>query len=125
MIVFDLCCAAGDHRFEAWFASSDGFADQQARGLIACPVCGDSAVKKAAMAPRVGAKSNQAAIAPVSKTTDPEPGPELVRKLLAGIAAKQRSEEHTSELQSLMRISYAVFCLQKKEHTQNTNHIAA
>src|SRR3546814_10588031 len=29
----------------------------------------------------------------------------------------QRSEEHTSELQSLMRISYAVFCLQKKKHT--------
>src|SRR3546814_3285522 len=29
-----------------------------------------------------------------------------------------RSEEHTSELQSLMRISYAVFCLQKKTHTQ-------
>src|SRR3546814_7055456 len=29
-----------------------------------------------------------------------------------------RSEEHTSELQSLMRISYAVFCLQKKKHTQ-------
>src|SRR3546814_5856139 len=28
-----------------------------------------------------------------------------------------RSEEHTSELQSLMRISYAVFCLQKKQHT--------
>src|SRR3546814_9295155 len=31
----------------------------------------------------------------------------------------QRSEEHTSELQSLMRISYAVFCLKKKK--QNTN----
>src|SRR3546814_9261299 len=28
-----------------------------------------------------------------------------------------RSEEHTSELQSLMRISYAVFCFQKKKHT--------
>src|SRR3546814_1507552 len=28
-----------------------------------------------------------------------------------------RSEEHTSELQSLMRISYAVFCLKKKKHT--------
>src|SRR3546814_7913763 len=40
----------------------------------------------------------------------------------------QRSEEHTSELQSLMRISYAVFCLKKKKkHKQykynNTNHI--
>src|SRR3546814_4233797 len=32
----------------------------------------------------------------------------------------QRSEEHTSELQSLMRISYAVFCLKKK--TQNTTN---
>src|SRR3546814_1382803 len=29
-----------------------------------------------------------------------------------------RSEEHTSELQSLMRISYAVFCLKKKTHTK-------
>src|SRR3546814_8328137 len=34
-----------------------------------------------------------------------------------------RSEEHTSELQSLMRISYAVFCLKKKKNTQTTNTI--
>src|SRR3546814_3464274 len=32
-----------------------------------------------------------------------------------------RSEEHTSELQSLMRISYAVFCLKKKKHNSNNN----
>src|SRR3546814_9350109 len=32
---------------------------------------------------------------------------------------KSRSEEHTSELQSLMRISYAVFCLKKKTSNQN------
>src|SRR3546814_10458649 len=32
-----------------------------------------------------------------------------------------RSEEHTSELQSLMRISYAVFCLKKKKKQKNTN----
>src|SRR3546814_4437414 len=31
----------------------------------------------------------------------------------------ERSEEHTSELQSLMRISYAVFCLKKKTHTES------
>src|SRR3546814_9355930 len=35
--------------------------------------------------------------------------------------AHGRSEEHTSELQSLMRISYAVFCLKKKHNTQNTH----
>src|SRR3546814_2326782 len=35
-----------------------------------------------------------------------------------------RSEEHTSELQSLMRISYAVFCLKKKKtHTKQESHI--
>src|SRR3546814_4676549 len=37
----------------------------------------------------------------------------LVRDVVVGIL---RSEEHTSELQSLMRISYAVFCLKKKKH---------
>src|SRR3546814_1305794 len=34
-----------------------------------------------------------------------------------------RSEEHTSELQSLMRISYAVFCLKKKKNITLKNHI--
>src|SRR3546814_8154601 len=37
------------------------------------------------------------------------------------IAHRRRSEEHTSELQSLMRISYAVFCLKKKTHTKTTS----
>src|SRR3546814_4659271 len=37
--------------------------------------------------------------------------------------ADLRSEEHTSELQSLMRISYAVFCLKKKTNTHNKQHI--
>src|SRR3546814_4890024 len=35
---------------------------------------------------------------------------------IATVAAAGRSEEHTSELQSLMRISYAVFCLKKKKN---------
>src|SRR3546814_10006358 len=34
-----------------------------------------------------------------------------------------RSEEHTSELQSLMRISYAVFCLKKKKQTHTSTHV--
>src|SRR3546814_10567530 len=37
--------------------------------------------------------------------------------VLGKIRAGHRSEEHTSELQSLMRISYAVFCLKKKKTT--------
>src|SRR3546814_3071821 len=41
-------------------------------------------------------------------------GPAVAGEMLAG----GRSEEHTSELQSLMRTSYAVFCLKKKNETQ-------
>src|SRR3546814_2565963 len=45
-------------------------------------------------------------------------------KVTARVELPFRSEEHTSELQSLMRISYAVFCLKKKKHvkTQHTQH---
>src|SRR3546814_6036995 len=39
---------------------------------------------------------------------------------VSGGTSWKRSEEHTSELQSLMRISYAVFCLKKKKHTKIT-----
>src|SRR3546814_9817455 len=48
-----------------------------------------------------------------------EPQPLALQK---AFEAEVRSEEHTSELQSLMRISYAVFCLKKKNTTStNTN----
>src|SRR3546814_7201080 len=47
---------------------------------------------------------------------------ELELVLLFGGEIADRSEEHTSELQSLMRISYAVFCLKKKNHTRTTIH---
>ena len=57
MIVFDLKCDGG-HVFEAWFGSSADYDDQQARGLISCPLCGDGTVTKAVMAPNVAAKGN-------------------------------------------------------------------
>src|SRR3546814_9289523 len=42
------------------------------------------------------------------------------RRLRSGVVGRGRSEEHTSELQSLMRISYAVFCLTKKKKLIHT-----
>src|SRR3546814_7306143 len=54
-------------------------------------------------------------VAPVADRPDDE------RSAAHDVARREdslkRSEEHTSELQSLMRISYAVFCLKKKKHT--------
>src|SRR3546814_5981838 len=46
-------------------------------------------------------------------------GAHLADREGGGVVDEERSEEHTSELQSLMRISYAVFCLKKKK-TQTT-----
>src|SRR3546814_5788607 len=55
----------------------------------------------------------------------------ILNRAIQGVYAPGRSEEHTSELQSLMRISYAVFCLKKKktnykhtqmQHTITTQH---
>src|SRR3546814_6582023 len=46
----------------------------------------------------------------------------LDRRSCLLIVPSIRSEEHTSELQSLMRISYAVFCLKKKKNTKPTKH---
>lgn len=73
MIVFDLKCGAHGHVFEAWFGSSSDFADQTARGLLACPICGDADVTKAVMAPAVAAKGNSRpdAARPVPVSTDP------------------------------------------------------
>src|SRR3546814_6480758 len=48
-------------------------------------------------------------------------GPTIARgKIVVGAAVADRSEEHTSELQSLMRISYAVLCLKKKKQKDRT-----
>lgn len=61
MIVFDLRCGAA-HVFEAWFGSSDDYESQRERRLIACPLCNDTTIDKAVMAPAVGAKGNRGAI---------------------------------------------------------------
>lgn len=73
MIVFDLECRAGGHRFEGWFGSSDDFAHQQQRGLVACPECGSADVIKAPMAPNLGRKGNQLPSVPAAAPSPPQP----------------------------------------------------
>ena len=52
MILFALRCSA-DHRFEAWFRNGAAYDEQAAAHQIACPICGDTVVGKAPMAPRI------------------------------------------------------------------------
>jgi hypothetical protein len=52
MIRYALICEHA-HEFEGWFGSSGDFDDQQARGLLSCPVCDTQAVRKQIMAPAV------------------------------------------------------------------------
>lgn len=78
MIVFDLRCADG-HVFEAWFASSAAYEEQRGRSLIACPICNDSNVEKAVMAPNVAAKGNARQSLPAAE----------VKEALMALAAAQ------------------------------------
>src|SRR3546814_6180477 len=88
----------------------------------------DAALADAASALRNNDIARAEALVRTCLSADPENVEAL--RLLAGVAAStgystdaekllrravERSEEHTSELQSLMRISYAVFCLKKKK----------
>src|SRR3546814_4111533 len=74
----------------------------QAAGLRIVMATGDGETTARAVAAELGLDEVHGEVRPQGKA-------ELVQKL------KARSEEHTSELQSLMRISYAVFCLKKKK----------
>ena len=65
MKVLNLQCSHS-HDFEGWFASEDDFQGQLARGLVECPMCGDTAVSKMLSAPRL----NLGAAAPAESRQD-------------------------------------------------------
>jgi hypothetical protein len=58
MKVLNLQCTHR-HSFEGWFASEDAFQDQLQRGLVECPLCGDTAVTKMLSAPRLNLGASQ------------------------------------------------------------------
>src|SRR3546814_7124058 len=66
--------------------------------------------------PAEAREKHQAAKKLLAAGVDPGLQRKAARAVAVDRAANSRSEEHTSELQSLMRISYAVFCLKKKTH---------
>ena len=58
MIRYALACDAG-HEFEGWFGASADYDDQQAKGLVECPVCASKSVRKQIMAPAVAGTKNR------------------------------------------------------------------
>lgn len=86
MIVFDLRCGNA-HVFEAWFASSDAYAEQRDRSLIQCPMCDDARIEKAVMAPNIAPRGDRSA----------GPPPEAMKAALAALAKAQREALSGSE----------------------------
>ncbi len=60
MIHFNLRCVDG-HEFEGWFRNGGAFERQQQKKQVVCPVCSDTRIAKAPMAPAVAAKSSDVA----------------------------------------------------------------
>ena len=100
MIVFDLKCAGGEHVFEAWFGSSASYEDQRKRALIACPICGDTKIGKALMAPNIGSKGNtaEAPSPPTQAVTLPEQGAAAEMKAMMSKIATLQAESLKKKL---------------------------
>ncbi|MBT9553286.1 MAG: DUF1178 family protein [Hydrogenophaga sp.] len=64
MKVLNLQCAH-QHEFEGWFGSEADFTDQLARGLLNCPLCGDTSIQKMLSAPRLNLRAHRDDKAPV------------------------------------------------------------
>ena len=58
MIQYSLRCDNA-HDFDAWFKNAAAFDEQNARGIVGCPVCGSNAVSKALMAPAVARSGSE------------------------------------------------------------------
>lgn len=99
MIKYQLSCFCG-HEFEAWFASSAAFAEQQAQSLLSCPACSSKDVEKRPMAPAIVKGGRQTRSAepeaeprPLAEPADSQANAfvEAVRQMRAHIEAKSEN----------------------------------
>lgn len=102
MKVFDLQCEHG-HRFEGWFASEADHADQQARGLIECPLCGSPRVDKRPSAPRLnlsGVSRSEPSPPPDVPAPRPQATPEQQSVEALWLRAVRHVLDHTEDVGS-------------------------
>lgn len=74
MILYSLCCSK-DHGFEAWFPNSAAFDKQAKKGIVVCPICGDTKVRKAIMAPRISKGTAKSEVSDRTQPTTPSAPP--------------------------------------------------
>lgn len=86
MIHYALKCS-DDHRFESWFQSAQAFDKLKAAGMVACAVCGSSAVDRDIMAPRVsqGSAKPEARAKPAPLSSPASPAEQALAELKAHI----------------------------------------
>ena len=106
MKVLDLLCRH-DHAFDGWFASEDAFQGQHARGLVQCPLCGTSEVRKGLSAPRLNLG---AAEPPAARKEDsaalPVPSPQAAWLQLARHIVAQTEDVGERFAQEARRMHY-------------------
>ncbi|WP_376090955.1 DUF1178 family protein [Roseomonas sp. CCTCC AB2023176] len=96
MIHYDLLCDAG-HGFDGWYRDSAAFEKLAAAGLIDCPACGSTGVRRALMAPAIATRAEPPAPKAAPPVPVPSPAPE--RTAVAGpmpaeiVALLQRMRE--------------------------------
>ena len=84
MIRYALSCDH-DHGFEAWFASSSDYDAQAERGLVECPFCGSTGVRKQVMAPAV------------SGTKKAAPAPDMAKMQAVMMQAARQVRDHVEQ----------------------------
>ncbi|MXN65188.1 DUF1178 family protein [Stappia sp. GBMRC 2046] len=90
MIHYALSCASG-HEFDGWFRNSSDFEGQAERGLVVCPICGASEVRKRLMAPAVSKGTGGTSAVkgmPADTVPDPKDGAPAPAATLSGVDPK-------------------------------------
>lgn len=101
MIIFDLVCDS-QHEFEGWFENSQELVDQQASGILTCPVCHSGQVRKLVSIPKVGKKANSSI---VSEVNDKQRGVNagLMSESSASLGVNKDHANAFNQMQSMLK----------------------
>ncbi len=102
MILYHLLCSH-EHRFESWFRDSAAYDSMAAVGAVECPVCGDTTVRKALMAPAIGRKG----------ATKAAPAPDEAAPQAPGSTAALMAGDHGKAAETVRKLAEALGQLQQ------------